>query len=108
MCLISYIEPFIDDSVVFVAGFLMVLDFIRDEEVHKSHPPGWITAHVRGDQQMFRQEVLSAGFVLVEDIQPRGSPGEGRNSIDLRENYIMMFRPATTMEQNTVVGTGWA
>lgn len=86
----------------------MVLDFIRDEEVHKSHSTGWISAHVRGDQDMFRGEIESAGFVLEEDIQPRWSNKAGKYSIDLLENYIMIFRPATVEEQGSVVGTGWA
>jgi len=86
----------------------VVLDFIRDEAVHKSHGPGWITAHVRGDQNMFREEVESAGFVLVEDIQPKSGPRAGPLSIDLVENYIMIFRPASAAEQANVVGTGWA
>ncbi len=28
------------------SGRLIVLDFIRDEDVHKSHPRGWISQHV--------------------------------------------------------------
>lgn len=86
----------------------MVLDFIRDEEVHKSHPTGWISAHVRGDQNMFRGEIESAGFVLKEDIQPLSGSRAGQYSIDLVENYIMVFRPATADELSSVVGTGWA
>lgn len=62
---------------------------------------------MRGDQNMFRGEVESAGFKMVEDIQPLSSARAGPYSIDLLENYIMVFRPATTEEQSTVVGTGW-
>ena len=78
-------------------GKLLVLDFIRDPEIHKSHPPSWILQHVRADQNTFRNEILSTGFTLVnEPVLP-----------DLLENYIMVFEPVNLLE-TTCVGTGWA
>eukprot|EP00038_Savillea_parva_P007555 m.170960 g.170960 ORF g.170960 m.170960 type:complete len:258 (-) comp13313_c0_seq1:78-851(-) len=63
-------------------GTVVIVDFIRDDNVHKSHPPGWILAHVRGDQATFRAEVEEAGFTYVKDASvPR-----------LTENYVMVFR----------------
>lgn len=62
-------------------GRLVVIDFIRDDEVHKSHPPGWILQHVRAGQAEFRAEILSAGFKLVAEPAVKG----------LDENYCMVF-----------------
>lgn len=62
-------------------GRLVVIDFIRDEEVHKSHPAGWITSHVRAGQEVFRAEIESAGFRhIAEPMIPT-----------LAENYCMIF-----------------
>jgi len=64
-------------------GRLVVIDFIRDEAVHKSHPPGWILQHVRAGQEVFRAEIESVGFRLVsEPAVP-----------SLAENYFMIFAP---------------
>lgn len=62
-------------------GRLVVIDFIRDEAVHRSHPPGWITEHVRAGQEVFRREIESVGFRhLCEPALP-----------SLIENYCMVF-----------------
>ena len=100
-------------------GRLIVLDFIRDETIHKSHPPGWIISHVRAGQDVFQKEIESAGFVLVENIQPDfvRSQAISQHSDDksrisnysisgLDENYIMVFRPTNDLENN-IVGAGW-
>lgn len=62
-------------------GRLVLIDFIRDEAVHKSHPPGWITDHVRAGQEVFREEIESVGFKHVAEPQIPG----------LEENYCMVF-----------------
>ena len=62
-------------------GRLVVIDFHRDEERITSHPPGWITAHVRADQATFTKEIEAAGFVLVEEV---AMP-------TLAENYCLVF-----------------
>lgn len=62
-------------------GRLVVIDFHRDEEKIKSHPPGWITAHVRADQATFTKEIEAAGFSLVEEV---AIP-------TLAENYCLVF-----------------
>eukprot|EP00927_Polykrikos_kofoidii_P071500 TRINITY_DN67763_c0_g1_i1.p1 TRINITY_DN67763_c0_g1~~TRINITY_DN67763_c0_g1_i1.p1 ORF type:complete len:533 (-),score=93.09 TRINITY_DN67763_c0_g1_i1:59-1657(-) len=67
-------------------GRLVVIDFIRDEAIHKSHPPGWITDHVRAGQDVFREEILSAGFRLVSEPQIPS----------LVENYCMIFESSIT------------
>jgi len=64
-------------------GRLVVIDFIRDEAVHKSHPPGWILDHVRAGQEVFRAEIEEAGFVCKAEP---AIPG-------LSENYCMIFEP---------------
>jgi ubiquinone/menaquinone biosynthesis C-methylase UbiE len=63
-------------------GVLAVVDFIRDEAVHKSHPPGWITSHVRAGEEAFRAEIVSAGFTYEKNVVVQG----------LDENYFMVFR----------------
>lgn len=62
-------------------GCLVIIDFIRDEAVHKSHPPGWIMEHVRAGQEVFRAEIESAGFKHVSEPQVPS----------LAENYCMIF-----------------
>lgn len=64
-------------------GRLVVIDFIRDDAVHKSHEPGWILQHVRAGQEVFRAEIESAGFRLVAEPPVQG----------LAENYCMIFEP---------------
>jgi SAM-dependent methyltransferase len=58
-------------------GTVVVVDFHRDEAKITSHPPGWITAHVRADQATFRAEIESAGFTYVKDLEV----------VELQENY---------------------
>lgn len=62
-------------------GKLVIIDLIRDESVHKSHPQGWISEHVRADQAVFRSEIESVGFRLCSE--PRIP--------SLDENYCMIF-----------------
>jgi cyclopropane fatty-acyl-phospholipid synthase-like methyltransferase len=69
------------------AGRLVVLDFIRDERIHKSHPPPWIMEHVRAGQEVFRSEIVSAGFSLESEPILSG----------LDENYIMVFKKAAAL-----------
>jgi len=62
-------------------GRLLVIDLIRDEAVHKSHKPGWITEHVRADKEVFRAEIESVGFrLLCEPAIP-----------SLPEHYCLVF-----------------
>ena len=101
-------------------GRLIVLDFIRDVNIHKSHPSNWILSHVRAGQEIFQKEIESAGFVLIENIQPESVRNQLNTSINstdiisnytidgLDENYILVFRPSTELENSTIVGTGWA
>mmetsp|Transcript_33331 Transcript_33331/g.89229 ORF Transcript_33331/g.89229 Transcript_33331/m.89229 type:complete len:233 (-) Transcript_33331:69-767(-) len=62
-------------------GRLVVIDFIRDEAVHKSHPQGWVTDHVRAGQEVFREEIESVGFRHVAEPA----------IATLVENYCMIF-----------------
>jgi hypothetical protein len=63
---------------------LVVIDFHRDEAMMKSpaHKNGWVYKHVRASQEVFRKEILSCGFELVDE------PAVGT----LQENYVMIFR----------------
>jgi SAM-dependent methyltransferase len=78
-------------------GRLVVLDFHRDPSKVKSKPPEWVWGHLRAGQEVFREEILSAGWVLEsEPLIP-----------ELKENYCMVFRPATPDELRSP-GAGWA
>jgi len=79
-------------------GRLVVLDFIKDEAVIKSMPAGWATAHLRAGQDVFRQEILDAGFLL--DAEPHVET--------LRENFIMVFKKAPAENLAARPGTGWS
>jgi SAM-dependent methyltransferase len=59
-------------------GSLVVVDFHR--EAGKSED--WVLEHVRASQDVFREEIESAGFVFVEEVKIEG----------LDDNYIMRFR----------------
>lgn len=56
-------------------GKLIVIDFHRIEGVSSD----WILGHVRAGQEVFRKEIESAGFRLVEEPKL------------LKENYYMIF-----------------
>lgn len=64
-------------------GKLVVLDFIRDLEVHKSHPAPWILDHVRAGQEVFRSEIVECNFKLISEPPVPF----------LFENYVMIFEP---------------
>jgi len=79
-------------------GRLVLIDFHRDKEIHKSHPEDedWIFKHVRAGQEVFREEICSCGFELVSEPPCAFIP----------ENYVMIFKPSSekTWQQP---GTGW-
>lgn len=58
-------------------GRLVIVDFIREEGVSSD----WVMGHVRAGQDVFRQEILDAGFQLVDEPEVSG----------LSENYMMIF-----------------
>ncbi len=62
-------------------GALVLIDFHRIPGLSSSKPPGWVIAHVRAGQDVFRAEVESAGFRFETDLQVQG----------LVENYCMLF-----------------
>ena len=76
-------------------GRLVMIDFHRDKDIHKSHPddPDWIFKHVRAGQAEFRNEILSCGFELVCEPPCPFIP----------ENYVMIFK-SIELDQ---VGAGW-
>tara|TARA_B110000208_G_scaffold55024_1_gene72167 strand:- start:338 stop:1258 length:921 start_codon:yes stop_codon:yes gene_type:complete len=61
-------------------GKLVVIDFYRDEEIHQTHPKGWISAHVRASKATFTREIEDAGFKLIEEPET-----------SLKENYTLIF-----------------
>ena len=65
------------------SGYLVVIDFHRDDSKIWSKPKGWVMDHVRGSQAEFRAEIESAGFKLVAEPVVDG----------LTENYVMVFQP---------------
>jgi predicted methyltransferase len=64
-------------------GYLVVIDFHRDDSKIWSKPKGWVMDHVRAPQDVFRAEIESAGFKLVAEPEVEG----------LVENYVMIFEP---------------
>ena len=62
-------------------GFCVVIDFHRIPEKMTSHKPEWVLVHVRAGQEVFREEVVDAGFELVTEPELP----------ELEENYIMVF-----------------
>jgi len=66
---------------------LVVIDFVRSNEVHKSHPEGWIMVHVRAGQEVFKWEIEEAGFVYEQDLEVPG----------MAENYVMVFTKPTVL-----------
>jgi hypothetical protein len=64
-------------------GYLVVIDFHRDDDKIWSKPKGWVMGHVRASQTEFRAEIESAGFKLVAEPSVPG----------LTENYVMVFQP---------------
>jgi hypothetical protein len=64
-------------------GYLVVIDFHRDDAKIWSKPKGWVMSHVRASQDEFRAEIEAAGFKLV--AQPE--------VVGLNENYVMVFQP---------------
>ena len=79
-------------------GLLVVLDFHRDPSKVTSRPPEWVLGHIRAGQDTFRNEILGCGYVLAAEPDIPA----------LKENYCMVFRPATSDELATAVGSGWA
>lgn len=63
-------------------GYLVVIDFHRDDAKIWSKPAGWVTDHVRASQDVFRAEIEAAGFRLVAQPEVSG----------LTENYVMVFQ----------------
>ncbi len=59
-------------------GQFIVVDFEKIPGVTKQ----WIMKHVRADKQTVKNEVLQAGFEIVEEKQVRG----------IQENYVLIFR----------------
>lgn len=59
-------------------GKLVVIDFERIPG--KTRP--WLLGHVRADKQTFRQEIESAGFEFVQELELAG----------LSENYFLIFQ----------------
>ena len=62
-------------------GFCVVIDFHRIPEKMTSHSGPWVLVHVRAGQEVFREEVVDAGFELVTEPELP----------ELEENYIMVF-----------------
>lgn len=101
-------------------GKLVIVDFIRNDDVHASHPAGWIMSHVRANQSTFISEICSAGWVLEKElIHPAArsklnidfSEEKLFSGVDylenLQENYVLIFRPMNANE-NATPGAGWA
>ncbi len=59
-------------------GHLILIDFERIEGKSRD----WLLGHVRAGKEVFRAEVLDAGFTLVEEIEIDG----------FEENYFLKFR----------------
>jgi SAM-dependent methyltransferase len=64
-----------DDAVV------VLVDFHRDPAKLKTRDPKWALAHLRAGQEVFQEEIESAGFELIEDIYLE----------ELTDNYCMVF-----------------
>ena len=62
-------------------GIVVVVDFYRDPAKLKTRDPKWALAHLRAGQEVFLEEIESAGFELIEDI----------NIDELTDNYCMVF-----------------
>ena len=65
------------------SGYLVVIDFHRDESKIWSRPKGWVSSHVRASREEFLAEIESSGFKLVAQPEVDG----------LNENYVMVFKP---------------
>jgi len=100
-------------------GRLIVIDFHRDPARVKGHPADWVMNHLRADQDVFRSEVLSCGtqlylhsfalFIFLIDSLFQGFVLESEPALaELCDNYIMVFRPASSDEIASTVGVGWA
>ena len=79
-------------------GRLVIIDFHRDPTKVKSKSQEWVMKHLRAGQGTFREEIISAGFVL--ESEP--------NIPELTENYCMIFRPMSASELGKEPGFGWA
>lgn len=62
-------------------GTVVVVDFHRDEAKITSKAKGWVTAHVRADQAIFKAEIEAAGFTYVADADVP----------ELHENYGTVY-----------------
>ena len=62
-------------------GIVVVVDFHRDPTKLKTRDPKWALVHVRAGQEVFLEEIESAGFELIEDIYIE----------ELTDNYCMVF-----------------
>ena len=69
-------------------GRVVVVDFYRIEGVS----PEWVLNHVRAGQEVFRKEIESAGFRLVEE------------SKFLKENYYMIFEKVAPRDAEPAEG----
>ena len=69
-------------------GRVVVIDFHRIEGVSSE----WVLNHVRAGQEVFRGEIESAGFRLVEEPK------------FLKENYYMIFEKAPPRDGNAPEG----
>ena len=65
-------------------GHLIVIDFERIEGESRE----WTMGHVRAGKEVFRAEILDAGFTLVEEKKIKG----------FKENYFLKFRKDSTVK----------
>ncbi|MEM6329070.1 MAG: methyltransferase domain-containing protein [Planctomycetota bacterium] len=59
-------------------GRLVVIDFERVPGVTRE----WLLGHVRAGKEVFRQEIVDAGFVLRDEVRVEG----------FKENYLLRFK----------------
>ena len=71
-------------------AIVVLVDFHRDPAKLKTRDPKWALAHLRAGQEVFLEEIESAGFELIEDIYLE----------ELTDNYCMVFTKKMS-SQNT-------
>ncbi len=62
-------------------GRVILVDFHREIEGPRRE---WMMNHIRAPKEVFQQEIIDAGFKLVEDVQVEG----------FKENYLLVFEKA--------------
>ena len=62
-------------------GKLILVDFYREKEGLEDSRNEWLSGHIRASQEVFKQEIMDAGFKFDQEVEVDG----------FKENYLLRF-----------------